>query len=105
MPDEVRPITPDEVAGSKNTVFPAAVFEAFNELITQKFSGGSAVIKQDEVAALIAKKTRVKRQTIFDKGWLNVEEAYRAAGWDVSYDKPGYNESGPATFTFRRHRK
>ncbi len=32
--------------------------------------------------------------------WLNVEELYRAQGWTVTYDKPGYNESYPATFTF-----
>jgi len=46
-------------------------------------------------------KKGLNRAEIFDKGWLNVEEVYRAAGWAVEYDKPGFNESYSATFTFK----
>ena len=101
MTNKVRPIGPDEVESQKEMDFPDAVFESFNELIAQQFTSGSATIKQEDVVALMVEKG-LNHGEIFDKGWLNVEEVYRSAGWKVSYDKPGYNESYPATFTFRR---
>lgn len=36
--------------------------------------------------------------------WLNFEGAYRRAGWKVEFDKPGYNESYPATFKFTAYK-
>jgi len=42
------------------------------------------------------------RDEVFDKGWLNIEPMYRAAGWKVVYDKPAYNESYEPTFTFTK---
>lgn len=101
---KVRPITPEEVVNNKSKVFPAAVFEAFNDMITQKFSGNQATFKQKDVVALMKEKGLEQRQ-IFDQGFLDVEDVYRKAGWTVEYDKPGYNESYPATFTFKRSRK
>ena len=98
---KVTPIKPSEIGQGKADVFPDAVFEAFNQLIAEQFSQGCATIKQDDVVALMEQKG-LGQAEIQRKGWLNVEDAYRAAGWAVEYDKPGYNESGPATFTFRR---
>jgi hypothetical protein len=37
---------------------------------------------------------------IFEKGLLDVETVYERAGWKVTYDKPAYNETYPATFRF-----
>jgi hypothetical protein len=51
--------------------------------------------------ALLVKKG-LKKQQIFDDNLLDVEEVYEKAGWKVEYDKPAFNESYPATFTFRR---
>lgn len=99
MADKVRPIKPSEVASEKARIFPDAVFESFNELISQKFTGGSVMIKQSDIVALMEKKG-LKCKEIFDNSWLNVEEAYRAAGWKVVYDRPAYDESYPPTFTF-----
>ncbi len=99
MADKVRPIKPSEVAGRKEGNIPDAVFESFNELISRTFVDGYATIKQDDVVALLKKKG-LKKKDVFDNGWLNVEKAYEAAGWKVSYDQPAYNESYPATFTF-----
>jgi len=42
------------------------------------------------------------RQGMYDKGWMDVEDAYRKAGWDVDFDKPGYNETYEANFTFSK---
>lgn len=30
--------------------------------------------------------------------------AYQAAGWKITYDKPGHNETYNATFTFAKRR-
>src|SRR3989338_5420223 len=101
MANKVSPIRPDEVAKEQSITFPDAVFESFNALILQNFVNGYATIKQEDVVTLMVDKGLVVND-IFKKGWLNVEEAYQQAGWKVKYDKPGYNESYPATFEFKR---
>lgn len=94
-----NPIRPEEVAARKQLVMPDAVLETFNELITRDFSGGVATVRQDEVVRLLVAKGFF-RVTIFGNGWLNVEDIYRKVGWQVEYDKPGYNESYGAYFKF-----
>lgn len=94
----VKPIRPDEV---RKTV-PAHVIEAFNDLITRQWDGDEAVIYQDDAVSEIVKRMCIQRTEVFEMGYLNVEPIYRAAGWDVTYDKPGYSESGRAYFTFRK---
>lgn len=104
MAKRVRPITPSEVGREQAKNVPDAVIEVFNRLIAQNYVNGSATIKQGDVVALLLAKG-FDRHEIFDKDWLSIEEAYRSAGWQVSYDKPGYNETYPATFKFKRSRK
>ncbi len=96
------PIRPDEINGTKLHSIPSQVIEAFNELITQKYNEGRAVVKQDDVIRLIQIKMGRSRENIFSEGLLNVEGIFREAGWKVEYDKPGYNETYPATFTFSK---
>jgi hypothetical protein len=95
------PIKPSEVAFAKVNTFPDAVWDSFNELITQNYSDGSAIVEQADVVKLMV-EMGLDREDINSKGWLNVEDAYEKAGWKVEYDKPGYNESYPATFTFTK---
>ncbi len=92
------PISPKEVATMKANTFPSEVFDAFNELIAKKFVNGSANVKQKDVVNLIKEKMNDKP---FSYDWLNVEAAYEALGWEVSYDKPAYCESYEANFDFR----
>ena len=101
---KVRPIKPEDIVAAKKKTFPNEVLSSFNELIAKNWDGHSATIKQNEVVALMVEKG-LRREQIFDNGWLDVEDAYRAAGWKVEYDKPGYCETYPATFTFTRKRK
>jgi hypothetical protein len=103
------PISPDKIGEAKGEVYPSFVFDAFNELIAQDYSNGYATVKQNDVIDRILDKqgisgemVKAARQEIFNKGWLNVEETYRAVGWKVEYDKPGYNESYQASFKFRK---
>lgn len=94
-----KPITPAQVAQKQGDVIPAAVFDAFNAEIAATFVGGTAKVLQDRVVSRLT-DGGMSRREIFDSGWLNVEESYQAAGWKVSYEKPGFNESGEACFTF-----
>lgn len=100
---ETKAITPEGVIALKQKNIPAVVFEAFNDLIAANFTSGEASFTQNEVVDAILVKFPLSpptRQYIFDAGWLNVEEVYDFAGWDVDYDKPGYNETYEANFTF-----
>lgn len=99
------PIRPDDVAELKGAGIPDGVFDAFNEFIAERMSGGSATVMQDEVAARAAAKTGVDQAELFRRGWLDVESSYRAQGWHVEYDKPGYNESYRASFRFTKPRR
>lgn len=83
-------------------MIPDAVLETFNEMIAEKFSGASAVLKQKEITERLALKGYINRQLIFANHWLDVEVIYEQAGWTVEYEKPGYNESGEAFFTFSK---
>lgn len=80
---------------------PEEVFEAFNELITEK---RGHVMQDDVVDRILSKMPDVTRDQLFERGWLDVEEAYRRKGWTVEYDKPGFNESYRASFTFAPRR-
>lgn len=96
-----KPIRPEEVGAAKVETFPAAVFDAFNAEIAARFQAGHARVKQNAIVERLV-GAGFKRQEIFDAGWLNVEDAYRAAGWKVAYEKPGFNEMGEAEFDFQR---
>ncbi len=99
----IKPIKPSEVVDLKKNLFPDFVIEAFNELIAKNFRNKESTFKQSEVVKLILEKstTNICQNDIYENSWLDVEDAYRSEGWSVEYDKPGYNESYPATFTFK----
>lgn len=97
------PIKPEEVADLKIKTIPEEVFTVFNEQIAKNFSGNGATVYQDKVMEILtSERFNFGRREVFDNKWLDVEEAYRAAGWKVRYDKPGFNESYEAYFEFTR---
>ena len=101
----VKPISPKE-AFEAYAHLPDKVTKTWNALIVKNRSGRGSVVKQDDaVEALRAAMSEdhqdlIPRQRVFDEGWLEIEEVFRAAGWKVEYDKPAYCETYPATFTF-----
>jgi hypothetical protein len=103
MDDEIRPITPDEVEASR--VMPAGVFEAFNEMIKDRYRKGVAQFLITHVADLIAAKLGITRHQAIERDYCDVEPFYRAAGWDVKYEQPAFNEPGEGTFTFKKVKK
>ncbi len=101
MTSRTLPIKPSTVVKQKTNNIPDAVFEIFNQLIVENFNGQSATVMQKDVMNLIRKKIPNPREA-FGKGWLDVEDSYRSAGWKVKYDSPGYNESYEAYFVFSK---
>ena len=101
----VQPISPSKV----HHKIPDAIIEAVNKLIQQKWSGKSAVIKQEEILAIVSSEdpndARPSVQTIFDRHYLDFEPLYRDAGWNVEYHKPDYTESFKPYFVFTKKTK
>ena len=97
----MKPITPRQALKDKVTVLPDGVIKVFNFLIVSNLADGEACISQKEAVTALVKEG-FTRNEIFKKGWLDIEDIYRAAGWEVEYDKPGYNETYEPTFTFSK---
>lgn len=95
---KIKPITPNDASIAFLEAIPDVVIETFNEFICN-INSNSITIKQDDIVNAIIKKG-ISRDEIFLNHWLDVEKIYEEAGWKVEYDKPAYNESYPATFTF-----
>ena len=101
------PISPDEVVETKVATIPPEVFDVWNALIAKKWgaSSGRAEIMQKDIVKELCEVLKVERNKIFEMHWLDVEDAYRAQGWNVVYDRPGYCESYEASFIFTRGKK
>lgn len=101
--ERVKPVSPEEIV-EKDPDIPDEVFEAFNELLARQRGSDHVVILQEKVVQLIVSKG-IDRGELFENHWLDIEGAYRRAGWKVEYDKPAYNETYEPKFIFRPKRK
>lgn len=90
----VKAFSPEEVreAQEKGSYIPDEVFEIINEFLIKSGSRTYITISQDELVHAITARMGVTRATVFENKWLDFEPTYKAVGWDVKYDKPGYNE-------------
>lgn len=96
----IEPITPQEVLATKASALPDEVIKCWNNLIARKFSAGEARVIQEDIIDDLMKAMNCKRSVVFENNWLDVEDIYETKGWKVHYDKPGYDESYRAFFTF-----
>jgi hypothetical protein len=98
------PATPQEVVQRRELlkVIPADVVDIWNEMIETKWDGQRAWIEQTEIVNLLVQRLEVQRQALFNNGWLDVEDLFRAAGWKVVYDSPAYCETYEPSFTFSK---
>lgn len=99
MATTIEPIRPEDV---DRPVIQPGVIDAFNELIRENWDSGVAVIPLRDVHARVRAKLGVPAGNGIDRRWLNVEDAFRAVGWDVEYESPGWDESYMAHYTFRK---
>lgn len=81
-----KPIRPRELSGS-NT-FPPMVIEIFNDLIRKNWRNGRAIVTQTEAVANVASRMGISRGKVFDERYLDIEDAFRDAGWVVEYEQP-----------------
>lgn len=101
---KVQPISPDKIIENLDDIIPEYVIESVNELLKKKFRDidDTIYIKQDELIKLILDKSSIKREEIFDNHYLDFEALYEKYGWEVSYDKPGYDESYTPNWKFSK---
>ena len=99
-----KPIRPEDIPDQKQSDIPDLVIETFNKLIAQHYVRGVAKVMQNDIMAAIcvAFEGNYTRQEIYEKGWMDIESLFEAHGWHVDYDKPGYNETYEACFTFSK---
>lgn len=91
-----KPISPGDVATAKTQYIPPEVFDVINELIAVNYTAGSATVYLKNIREKYLERycTNVLAEQ------LNIEEAYEAMGWKVTFDKPGWNEDYDAFFRF-----
>jgi hypothetical protein len=95
----VRPVAPSEVVDLQREQIPSAVIATVNSMIAEQ-GGGYVILRQKDIQARL-QEAGLDVAEIYEKGWLNFEDLYRQAGWEVEYDKPGYNETYDANFVFK----
>ena len=98
-----QPISPLEVINKIADSKPPIVIDAFNELIVENWNGHQSKFTQDDVIGRIEMKQTLC--SVFDHRWLDVEDAFRKVGWQVTYEKPSYDENFKACFVFRKAEK
>jgi hypothetical protein len=101
----VHPISPDEVVKYRAKTFPKEVIEVINTMISEAWNGYMAELEQDEVLTRICQKLKISSDEALRRHLLDFEEVYRDAGWNVEYDRPGYDESYEANYKFTRPKK
>jgi hypothetical protein len=104
----IKPLRPDEAIALKKGNRPDAIMIAFNQEIAEhiRVSDGKAkVLQQDVLAKIKNALSGMTTSDILDKGWLDVEDEFRKAGWIVEYEKPARDESFDAYFTFEKKGK
>lgn len=101
--NSVSPLSPSEIMENKCSSLPEFVIKAVNNLLKKSYNGRDAVIIQVDIIDEIRRlDPSVTREQIFKNRWLDFEPAFESVGWEIEYDKPGYNESYLANFTFRK---
>ena len=95
-------IKPDEIRQAAWKDLDKDVETAVDKLLVKHWDGYEAKFTQEEVLQAVCLAKNFSRERVYREKLLDFEEAYRAAGWSVFYDKPGYNESYEATFQFKK---
>lgn len=92
-------MNPKEIEQLRLSQIPEPVFDVVNSLLVKAGNTFRKVIYQDDVVAALEARG-FPRQDLFKNNWLDFENFYEVNGWDVTYDKPGYNESYRAHWVF-----
>lgn len=99
--ERVEPIKPKDIMDNLDDIIHPAVIKAVNAILKEQYRGNSVTILQKD----IVKKAKelcpgLTSDELFEKKHMDFEPLFRKAGWKVTYDKPGYNESYEPSFEF-----
>lgn len=100
----IKPISPDEIPIQKALDLPDKVIECWNSMIARAYSEGSARITLTDASAELQNLFGKTHSEIRKLGYLDIEDVYRAEGWRVKYDQPGFNETYEAFYVFSKRR-
>ena len=85
-----RPIKPEEIP-KKIKAIPVFVYDGFNELLEAKSTDEVGQTIKIELQEIVKKITELNNgDDSFPRWWLDVEPAYRDAGWKVLYSPKGH---------------
>lgn len=98
--NKIKPISPNQI--EVFNLIPDNVIFAFNELISKNFDGTTSKVNQSDVLDKIQYLMNCERKTIFENNWINIDNMYKKAGWNVTYNKPSYDENFEAHWIFRK---
>ena len=90
-----KPISPEEIEKNKKEFIYPIILETVNTILAERYSKGrSVIIKLDEITdAFFKAHPEVKREKAFDRHLFDIEDVYRAEGWEVKFDSPSYGDS------------
>lgn len=97
-------ISPREAVDRFASEIPPEVIECWNEelmanlRVRGKYASSNCLYSN--ISKRIQAKLNISSQEVNRRGWLDIEDIFRAKGWEVSSDIPGYNESYSANVTF-----
>jgi len=98
----VKPISPKEIIVDLDKIIPEAVIQAVNNLLKEKYRGGTVTLQQKEITAAIRKiDKKLTNEILFDKHYMDFEPIFNKAGWKVTYDKPGWDEDYEPHYDFK----
>lgn len=91
----MKPVSPKDVddAVVLGANIPSPVVEVVNELLLSLGGGQHTILKMGVVIERVVARSDITRAELFANKWLDFEPMYRAAGWEVVFEKPGYGES------------
>lgn len=97
----IKPLRPEDIEISH--AIPEFVIKAVNNILSRRYRGRELTIPQSDIIQeiLTVGPQTVTKSEIFAKDYLDFEDVYGEVGWEVTYDKPGYNESYEANFKFK----
>ena len=108
-------IKPEDIVKAKAKIIDPDVEKCVDLLIARNWDGRSSNFQQKELINLIMQQKGYQNQAadgyaetrkkLFDEHHLDFEPLYEEQGWSVSYDKPSYNETYEANWTFRKKDK
>lgn len=95
----VNPLSPAEAKAAHLHTLPGEVIKAVNDRLVRAGDASKIIIRQNELVDELA-AMGFDRDILFRDHLLDFEDLFRERGWNVVYDKPGYNETYSAYWTF-----